>query len=174
MTTTIEAINQRAEIYAKVHALLTEKVTALTAAQDALKREHLPGIKAGVRRAADAEDALRALVAEHPECFIRPKTRVLAGVKVGYQKGKGTLDYDDADAVVARIEKHLPEQADVLIRLKKTPVKDALAQLPAADLRKLGITLAEAGDQVVIKPADSEVDKLVEALLKGAQEEVAS
>jgi hypothetical protein len=171
--TPIETINQRAEIYAKAHALLTDKVTALQAAQAALRREHLPGIRAGVQRAAEAEDALRALVEANPECFAKPKTRVLAGVKVGYMKGKGTLDYDDADAVVARIEKHLPDQADVLIRLKKTPVKDALAQLPAADLKRLGVTLAEAGDQIVIKPADSEVDKLVEALLKGAAEEAA-
>jgi hypothetical protein len=73
--------------------------------------------------------------------------------------------------VVARIKKHLPEQADVLIKLKETPVKDALAQLSAAELKKLGVTVSEAGDQVVVKPVDSEVDKMVDALMKEAGEE---
>ncbi len=73
--------------------------------------------------------------------------------------------------MVARIKKHLPEQADVLIKLKETPVKDALAQLSAAELKKLGVTVSEAGDQVVVKPVDSEVDKMVDALMKEAGEE---
>lgn len=92
-------------------------------------------------------------------------------MKVGYQKGKGTISFEDADSVVARIKKHLPDQADVLIKLKETPVKDALAQLSAADLKKIGVTVSEAGDQVVIKPVDSEVDKMVDALLKDVGEE---
>ena len=70
--------------------------------------------------------------------------------------------------MVARIKKHLPEQADVLIRTKEAPVKEALAQLTAAELKKIGVTIEDAGDTVVIKPVDSEVDKLVDALLKGA------
>jgi hypothetical protein len=172
--TPIETINSRAEVFAKAHALLAKKVTALQAGMDALRLKKLPAIRRAVNRAAEAEDALRALIEEHPECFEKPKTRVLAGVKLGYQKGRGALDYDDADAVVARIKKHLPEQADVLIRAKEAPVKDALAQLPASDLKKLGVTLTEAGDQIVIRPADSEVDKLVDALLKGAAKEAAS
>jgi hypothetical protein len=95
---------------------------------------------------------------------------VLSGVKLGYQKAKGTLDYDDAEAVCARIRKHLPEQADVLIATRETPVKTALAQLPAADLKRIGVTLSDAGDQIVVKPVDSEVDKMVDALLKDATE----
>jgi hypothetical protein len=168
MATALETISKQAEVYAKVRTLLADKVTALESAMAALRREYMPGIRQGVARAAEAEDALRALIDAHPECFAKPKTRVIAGVKLGFGKGKGKLDFDDADAVVARIKKHLPDQADVLIRLKETPVKDALAQLPAADLKKLGVTLAEAGDQIVIKPVDSDVDKLVDALLKDA------
>ena len=50
-----------------------------------------------------------------------------------------------------------------------TPVhKEALAQLSAAELKKIGVTLSEAGDQTVVRPVDSEVDKMVDALLKAA------
>ena len=120
------------------------------------------------RRLAETEAALRALVEANPGCFIRPRTQVFAGIKVGYAKGKGALSFDDADSVVARIKKHLPEQADVLIRTKEAPVKEALAQLSAAELKKIGVTLSEAGDQTVVRPVDSEVDKMVDALLKAA------
>ena len=112
MATPLETISKNAEVHAQARNLLAERVTALTDAQAALRREHLPGIKRALARAAETEAALRALVEANPGCFIRPRTQVFAGIKVGYAKGKGALSFDDADSVVARIKKHLPEQAD--------------------------------------------------------------
>ena len=86
-----------------------------------------------------------------------------ATVVVNYASSKA-----DADAVVARIKKHLPDQVDVLIQSKDVPVKSALAQLTAVELKKLGVSVTDAEDQIVIKTADSEIDKTVEALLKAA------
>lgn len=168
----LETISKRAEVYASARSLLSEKVTALNDGIAALRKDCIPGIKRALAKAAEAEAALRALIEANPDCFTKPKTQVFSGVKVGYQKGKGAISFDDADAVVARIKKHLPDQADVLIKLKETPVKDALAQLSALDLKKIGVTVSQAGDQVVIKPVDSEVDKMVDALLKDATEAV--
>lgn len=167
----IDSISKRASVYSDARQLLTEKVTAFNDGLAALRKDHIPGVKKAVARAAEAEAALRALIEANPDCFTKPKTQVFSGVKVGYQKGKGTISFEDADSVVARIKKHLPDQADVLIKQKETPVKDALAQLSAADLKKIGVTVSEAGDQVVIKPVDSEVDKMVDALLKDVGEE---
>jgi len=169
--TAIDNISKRAEVYSTVRQLLTEKVSAFNDGLAALRKDHIPGIKKAVAKAVEAEASLRALIEAHPDCFTKPKTQVFSGVKVGYQKGKGTISFEDADSVVARIKKHLPDQADVLIKQKETPVKDALAQLSAADLKKIGVTVSEAGDQVVIKPVDSEVDKMVDALLKDVGEE---
>ena len=86
-------------------------------------------------------------------------------------EGKGAISFEDADSVVARIKKHFPDQVDVLIRTKEEPVKDALSNLSAADLKKIGVTVSEAGDKCVVKPVDSEVDKMVDALLKAAARE---
>lgn len=167
----IDNISKRAEVYATARQLLADQVGAFNDGLAELRKDHIPGIKKALAKAADAEAALRALIEAHPDCFTKPKTQVFSGVKVGYQKGKGTISFEDADSVVARIRKHLPDQADVLIRSKEVPVKDALAQLSAADLKKIGVSVTEAGDQVVIKPVDSEVDKMVEAMLKAAGEE---
>lgn len=168
--TVIDTITRRAEAYATVRALLAEKVSALHDGIAALRKDHIPGIKRAVAKAAEAEAALRELVELHPDLFLRPKTQIFSGVKVGFVKGKGSISFEDADAVVARIKKVLPDQADLLINTAETPNKAALAQLPVADLKRIGCSVTEAGDLVVVKPVDSDVDKLVTALLKGATE----
>ena len=69
---------------------------------------------------------------------------------------------------MALIRRYLPEQADTLIRTVEEPHKPALALLSVADLRRVGCTVVETGEAVVIKAVDSEVDKMVDALLKDA------
>ena len=165
---TLDAISRQAEVFSQSRALLAQRVTALQDGITALRRDHLPGIKRALARAAEVEAQLKALVEANPGAFEKPRTQVFSGVKVGFMKGKGALEMADADAVVARIKRLMPEQADVLIKTVERPVKDALAQLSAADLKRLGVTVTDASDQVVIKPVDSEVDKMVDALLKEA------
>lgn len=171
MTTALETISKRADVYAQLRAKLAEQVTALNDGIAALRRDHIPSIKKALARAADAESQLRTLVSENPHCFQRPRTQTFSGVKVGFQKAKGTVAVGDVQTLVARIRKHLPDQADVLIRTKESPVKEALLQLSASDLRKIGAEIVDTGDQVVVKPVDGEVDKMVDALLKEATSE---
>ena len=95
---------------------------------------------------------------------------ILYGIKIGFQKGKGEITWEDKDQVVKLIHKHFPEQAEALLKVTEMPVKTALAQLSAADLKKLGVTIIETGDEIVIRATDTEVDKLVEALLKDEAE----
>jgi hypothetical protein len=47
----------------------------------------------------------------------------------------------------------------------------ALRALSTAELQRIGCTVSGTGDQIVAAPVDSEVDKLVDALLKGAAED---
>ena len=79
--------------------------------------------------------------------------------------------HDDA-LVVARIKKLFPDQAASLINFTEWPSATALAELEAGDLRKLGVTVEESGEQVVVKPVETALEKLVKALLKDAQEDV--
>lgn len=168
----MEQIEQRTRALSEARDRLSEAVQALQDGVNALHRKHLPQLKRHMRRAFDAEQQLRALVEEHPALFTKPRTVVFHGIKVGYEKGKGAITFDDADLVVKLIEKKLPDQADVLIDTVKKPVKKALAQLSVDQLRKLGCEVDEAGDHVVIRPVDSAVDKLLKALLKGMSDEL--
>lgn len=163
------------EAHAKIHALAREKLACLVGALNegiqAIKRGHMVRIKAAVNHAAESHDALRALIEEAPELFIKPRSVVFHGIKLGYQKGKGKIEWDNADRVVALIRKHFPEQASMLIVTTEKPAKEALNNLTASELKKIGISVVEGDDAVFIKPTDSAVDKMVDALLKDATAE---
>jgi hypothetical protein len=100
----------------------------------------------------------------------------LHGIRLGYQKGKGKITWDDDAKVIAAIRRTFTKAtADTLISVIEKPAKDALANLPAAELRRLGVQVEAAGDAIYIKAADSEVDKLVARILEeGAVDEAAT
>ena len=166
-------IERRAKALAETRERLAAIVTELNAGIDALHRAQMPALRRAVAAVAGRHDELKALIAEHPELFVRPRTVVMHGIKLGFAKGKGSVEFDDADQVVRLIEKHHPDQVDILVQVEKTPVKAALAQLSAAELKKLGVTVEGTSDVVVIKPTDSAVDKTVKALMKAAIDETA-
>jgi hypothetical protein len=169
--TAMTDIERRAQALADARTTLATIVTTLNDGIEALKREHLKGLKAAVNKVAEKHDQLKALIEANPALFAKPRTAVFHGIKVGLAKGKGKIDWDDDDAIIKAIKRQLPDQQDVLIITTEKPSKDAMQQLTTQQLRKLGASVTEAGDQVVIKAADQDVDKLVKALIKGATED---
>jgi len=167
---TLSSLEITAKSYAESHRELEEIVSDLNDKINKLKREALPRIKKAVVNTNAWLIVLREKIVDAPELFVKPRTFVFHGVKVGYEKGKDKVDYEDADKVIALIEKHFLDQAEILINVKKTPNKTALKELSVADLKRIGCTLEEPGDLIVIKLVDSEVDKIVNALLKEAAE----
>lgn len=166
---TLHHIEARAKALSEARAALGEIVGTLNDGIEALKRDHMKALKRCVNAAAEQHERLKAVIAESPELFTKPRTVVMHGIKLGFKKGTGSVEFDDAEDVVARIRKFYPEdQADTLVTCRCKPIKEALAQLSAAELKKLGVTVEDSGDIVFIKPTDSDVDKLVNALLKSA------
>jgi hypothetical protein len=102
-----------------------------------------------------------------------PRTVVFYGIKVGMQKQKGKIEWEDDEVVVARLERFYPDTWKDFVQEIYKPLKSQLETLSAGDLKKLGVTVVEADDKVIIKPTDSEVDKLVEALLRDEIKEAA-
>lgn len=170
--TPLQEIESRAKLYAEAREKLAAIVTELNAGIAALKRNAMPQIKRALGSATVHHDRLRTLVELAPDLFVKPRTVVFHGIKVGYQKGKGKIEWQDPEQVVKLIHKHYPDLCDTLIVTKETPAKAALTLLTASELRKIGVSSVDAGDEIVIKPTDSAVDKLVDALLKEATEDV--
>lgn len=168
---TLKEIEALALKFSGVRSKLGEHVRELNDEVETAKRKHLAAIKRLTERAAEAQLELDAAIKESPDLFVRPRTLTLHGIKVGFKKASGRIEWEDADQVVKLIKKHFADQADVLILTKEKPAKEALEQLTAADLKKLGIEVADTGDVVVIKDTATDIDKLVTALLKEATEE---
>jgi len=163
---TLGEIERLTKDYADWREQLSTRVKTLEEEINQIKRRHVPAIKKTVGAVMERQAKLKAAIEESAGLFVKPRTMILHGIKIGYQKSKGKISWADDDQVIKLIKKHFPEQADVLIKLTEKPVKDALQQLTAADLKRIGVTIDDDGDLVVIKSTDTEIDKFVEALLK--------
>lgn len=163
-------IEKLTQTYSDERRALADLVRAFHAEVERAKDRYLPGIQTCVTRTADAEGALRGALELAPELFAKPRTRTFHGVKVGYQKAKDGLEWDDAALVVARIERARPADAELLVKVVKAPIKKALEQLADAELAALGVRRVPGEDEIVVKPQDAEVDKLVAALLADVED----
>jgi len=158
--------------FSGVRETLKERVEKLNDEIEGLKRKYLPGIKKAADATVEKQALLKAAIEESPALFEKPKTLVLYGIKVGLRKQKGEVKWEDGDKVVKLIKKHFPVEAEILIQTKEKPSKNGLLGLAGSDLKKLGVTVTNDTDEVVIKSTDSEIDKLVSALLKDDEEDV--
>lgn len=163
---TMKEIERRARAYAEDQRALRFLLDALNAELEDAKRRSMKSIRRAVERAKTSRSELSAALEARKDLFVKPRTVVVDGIKVGWQKQKGTLSYEDAEQVCKLIRRHLPDMAEALIVVSERPVKDALAALPASDLRRIGVTLTNDTDVVVIKDTSGDIDKLVDALLR--------
>lgn len=163
--TSLDTIEERAARYAHERAKLDEQLSAIAEDLDAVKRRHLRALRRQAGVVAEREAELYNAVEVSPELFAKPRTAIFHGVKVGFTTGTGRVAFDDPDQVVKLIRKVFPDQAEVLIRTKEEPAKDALKLLDEADLRKLACRLEGTGDLVVLKCVDGDIEKMVNKLI---------
>lgn len=150
-----------------LHTLVSE----LNRGIEALKADSLEDIRTAIDSAARAWQKLLDDVKAHPERYVQPRSVEAHGIKFGLVKGKGRLKIADEAKTIGLIKKHFPDLAGVLIDTAETPSKTAIQNLPAADLKKIGVEIEGVDDAAFIKPADGAVDKLVKALVAAAVEE---
>jgi hypothetical protein len=169
---TLLEIDSIVQTYADRREMLAGSLMALERALTVVKRQHLRHIKRQVALTAECETDLRNAIEAAPELFDKPKTQILHGIKVGFRKGKGKIEWEDDGALVALLKKKYPDEVDQLIITTEKPSKAGLQDLDAAELRRLGVTVEDTDDQVVVKAVESDVEKLVKLLLKDAMDDV--
>ena len=167
---TIDTIEELTRNFAASRNLLTERLSDLNVEIREAKRRRWRGIKNALEKVKDDQTRLENAIADNPHLFQRPRTITIDGIRVGLQKGKGKIEWDDADKVIALIEKHLPDQADVLIKVTRSPARAALASLSVAELKKIGCRIEETADQVLIKAQESELEKLVNRIIEEGED----
>jgi hypothetical protein len=166
-------IETATKAYADKRGLLILKVELLNTEIEELKRKHMDEIKALAGETANAKSTLETVIDDSRPLFVKPRSIIISGIKVGLQKGKGGLDYEDEATVIRLIRKHVPQLADLLIKTVEKVIKKALGELDVITLKKIGVTVKGTGDEVLIKPVDSDVDKIINAMLKESAAETA-
>jgi hypothetical protein len=156
---------------AEAREVLRNRVEVLESEIRRVKNRALPGIRSAAEVAAGKQLVLKSEVEANPEMFVKPKTMILHGIRFGFQKAKGKICWDDEDQVIKLIKRNFPEYVDILIETKEHPKKSALIDLSAADLKRIGVTVEETGDEIFIKFTDSEIDRIVNAILKESDAE---
>lgn len=164
---TLIDIEARAKNYRSARDLLGDRVRQLQGHLARARREAEPVIRSALQLAKAAEAELVAGIAASPALFKRPKTVVFHGVKLGFEKAKGKVLISDEAKTLSLIRKHFDEdQADLLIKVKESVVKSACGNIAASDLQRVGIEITDTGEMVIVRPVDSELDKMLDALLK--------
>lgn len=160
-------LDQHTKSYSDAYASLADAVRVLNETLEAAKRAALPGIKRALAIAATRRQTLSAAIETSPHLFGKPRTFTMHGLRIGLTKGRGAIEILDEPKTIAKIRDLLPQfgLTEDLIHTKESLDKSALADLPAATLKRIGVEIADATDQVVIKPIDSDIDKLVAKLL---------
>jgi len=166
----LATIEKNTQDFATKHKALSGLVQTLQDELEKVKRVHLPAIKAAAEDVAESQAVLHSTIKESPSYFQKPKTMVIAGVRVGFRKEKGKVSFDDEETVIKLIRKHLSDIADTLIKEEESVLKTPLGNLTVAQLKKIGVTVTDDTDQVQIKPVGSEIDKMVAALLEEGEE----
>lgn len=168
---TMQEIETQANAYAKARTELTNIVTLINIEIDAVKKKRMCKLKKALASASESGDALLELVKESQDLFVKPKSAILHGIKLGFKKEPGKIEIGDEDQVIKLIRKHLPELADVLIVTTEKPSKKAMNNLKGDQLKKIGVTITSDTDMAFICDPSSEIDRIVNALLKGVEEE---
>ena len=150
--------------YAQARERLAHTTEQIRALQRQAVRRHLRGLKAAIAQVSAAQESLREAVEANPQLFVKPRTRSLEGVKVGYRKLPGKVECDEARAI-ERIRKHYPEREAALVRVQESLNRAVLKQLDAKMLSALGVSIVEVDDEVVIAAAGDDLDALVKTLL---------
>jgi hypothetical protein len=161
----VEELTRR---YALAHKRSTAILTALNEEAERIQRSARRRFKRIYKIEAARLAELAEAINNSRGLFKSPRTVVFHGIKVGLQKGKGTIKIskEEFDRVVTLIKKHFPKQVETLIITKEMPSVKNLSDLKGDELKKLGLSITGAGDNVLISPTDSAVDKLFKAYLK--------
>ena len=100
-----------------------------------------------------------------PELFAKPRSRKVADIQFGFRKGSGKIEWDDEDKVIARIRSKRPDLVATAIVSKESVSKEVIEQLTAAELKVLGIVIANTGDFAFVKAKDADTDALIKLAL---------
>lgn len=171
MNERMEQAVETCRTYAAARLELETVADEIREAKRRIVRQKLPVLKRRIAAAQAAREELAAIIGDNPDLFEKPRTVAVDGVKFGYRKLPGALTIADKARTLALIRQKLPERADSLIRVTENVSSAALKTLSARELARIGVVLGRDTDEVTIRSATGELEKLIDALLDEGRED---
>ena len=97
---TLGEIEKLTKDYADSRDRLCGTVRELEQKMGSTKRQYLPGIRTQVRIAKEKKANLEAALQDSGNLFVKPRTIIIAGIKIGFEKARGIISWTDDAAVV--------------------------------------------------------------------------
>lgn len=158
-------IETQTKKYAKAYNALTASITEMEKEIESVKNKYLPEIKTGVIKLKAANKELYDTIDANKDFFVKPKTQIYHNIRVGLSKGKGKKEFDEAKTIKL-IKKNFPYKVKQLIKVEEKVISKSLDKLSVSDLKKIGVNIIEAQDEIVIRPVDSEIRKAIDKIIK--------
>jgi hypothetical protein len=167
---TFDDIAAGAKLVSETRDRLGDLARAYDKALAAVRDEHTPGVKTVIEELRGQYDALLDLVRAAPDLFVRPKSIELSGLKLGFRRNKGRVEFADP----AKLERRLralqglkvisKDTVEGIVTVKVKVSKAALAKLDGNILKRLGVDVVAGQDGPFAQPVDGEIDRLVKLL----------
>jgi len=148
---------------------LADRLHRLEAEVDTLRQAAIHDLRRAVTDVAQVRSELSIAIADAPEEWVKPRTRIYHAIRVGLRARPEKLVIADKTLTMQLIHERLPEAMEVvLIRVKPEPVMSAIKELDRETLTSIGIHVTPPTDEVVISDALTELEALLNTLLGDA------
>lgn len=172
---TLMTVDTQAKYFADALSDLAIFVKAIDDSLRAVEEAYAKQLRQLEERFLERYTALKNEITAAPDAFVVRKSLVLHGIKVGFEKGKGKVEWDNEDRVVTLIRRNYTDvEAEALLRAKYSPDRLAISRLPAAEVKAIGCRIDDTGDRVIIRPIDSDAAKRVSARLDTLKKQIES
>lgn len=169
---TLEQIERLAEACSTAESHLNDEMQILDHQLKEVAKSNRKVITAAVRATKKAYADLANAVAESPELFVKPKSKVLHGIKVGYKKGTDTFEVASEEHTISRIRQQLPELEILLVKVEESVIKGGLKQLTDAQLIEIGVLKHIGENKPFCEAEEGDWEKAVRALIESAKDTV--
>lgn len=167
----IEQIMEMARTFARARGRVVARCGFIQRAINRLKKDNLPALAHLCQGEAQIHGELHDAIDNNRQLFEKPRTIVVDDIRIGLRKQKGKLQWDDDEKLIERIKSQFVAP-EALIRVKETPNTEGLAMLSGQELKKLGVTISEDSDVVVIAAVkDTEIEKVAQQFLNTPEPE---
>lgn len=168
---TLKEIEKLAEQHAEARHELLSLLHQINEETLSIKEKYHEQIRDTSANFALTVGALKMAIEDNTKLFESPRTYQVNGVKYGVQKKKGSAVVSDEAKAVKYIQTHYEDPESLLTTTTTTVNLTAVQKLPAAEIKKMGISIKGAGDAPIISYEKSDIEKMLKSVL--AEQEVA-